>query len=304
MNMNLRVQGVALITVLLVLGLASLAVLSMSTARQADIRRTDNQLLASQRWEMVLALEQQAIALLSKKTADVRWQGLTLTIEAAGMTAVAEIEDLQGRINLNNLIRDNEVSDRDVDRLRRLLLTQKQPPVLVDAIIDWIDANMEIRYPDGAEDETYSRRKPPYRTANRSFADIRELLLVDGMDREIFQALRPFIYVADGYAPLNVNRASTEVLRCLADDISKDRAASMFRAHGKPFEKVEEFLKDEAVVDAKVDKYGLSVTSEHFQLQGEIQGKGGNFRFVSRLARQGEGKPQVLRRQRVGMVDG
>lgn len=294
-------RGVALITVLLVLAIASVAVVSMSTARQADIRRTDNQLLAEQRWELVLALEQQAGVVLKASDSSEDWR--SLQISAAGMTATAEIDDLQGRINLNNLIREGEVSSEDVNRLRRLLLLLKLKPELLDAIIDWIDSDMEIRYPHGAEDETYGKRKPPYRAANQPFADISELLLVDGVDRQIYDSLRPHVYAAEGYAPLNVNVATAEVLRCLADDISADQAESIVRASGKPFKKIEDFLKDEAVEAVKIDKYGLSVDSEHLQLRGHIAGKAGEFRFVSQLRRD-DGRVTVNKRQRLGVVDG
>jgi general secretion pathway protein K len=302
-------HGVALITVLLVLAIASVAVVSMSTARQADIRRTDNQLLATQRWELVLALEQQAKALLTQDaksnnydSIDDNWNKRSLQSSAAAMTATANIEDLQGRINLNNLFRDGELSSDDVSRLRRLLTTLKLKPQLLDAIIDWTDTDMEIRYPHGAEDETYTRRKPPYRAANRPFADVSELLLVEGIDREIYDSLRPFIYVAEGYAPLNINTAALGVLRCLADEISVDQAASMFRAAGKPFKKIEDFLKDEAVAELKIGKYGLSVGSEHFQLTGNIEAVASQFRFVSQLRRD-NGQVMVAKRQRLGAAD-
>lgn len=303
-------NGVALITVLLVLAIASVAVVSMSTARQADIRRTDNQLLAAQRWELVLALEQQASAVLAADAKSNKfdsskddWNKHSLQISAAGMTATANIDDLQGRINLNNLIVNGEVSSEDASRLRRLLKTLKLKPELLDAIIDWTDADMEIRYPHGAEDESYTKRKPPYRAANQAFADVSELLLVEGVDRGIYDSLRPYIYVADGYAPLNVNLAEAVVLRCLADDISEDQAASMFRAAGKPFKKLEDFLKDEAVETVKIGKYGLSVNSDHFQLTGNIEAAASRLRFVSQLRRV-EGHVAVGKRQRLGVADG
>ncbi len=302
-------RGVALITVLLVLAIASVAVVSMSTARQAGIRRTDNQLLAAQRWELALALEQQASAVLAEDAksnafdgSDDGWNKRSLQSSAAGMTATANIEDLQGRINLNNLFRDGELSSDDVSRLRRLLTILELKPELLDAIIDWTDADMEIRYPHGAEDETYTRRKPPYRAANRPFADVSELLLVEGIDREIYDSLRPYIYVAEGYAPLNINIAEAGVLRCLADDISEDQAASMFRAGGKPFKKIEDFLKDEAVAELKIGKYGLSIGSEHFQLSGNIDATVSQFRFVSQLRRD-DGQVAVVKRQRLGAAD-
>lgn len=302
--------GVALLTVLLVLAMASVAVVSMSTERQADIRRSENQLLASQRWEWVFNLEQQATALLRQDAksgkidgADDNWQRQTLSGRAGGLQASAGIEDLQGRINLNNLLRDGEVSEPDVARLRNLFKQLKLRPELVEAILDWIDADMEIRYPDGAEDEAYTRLRPAYRAANRPLVAVDELLLVQGIDLATYAALKPHVYVAEAYAPLNVNTASAEVLRSLAQDISADKAESMFRAQGKPFNKIEEFLQDEAVAALKIDKYGLTVSSEHFQLQGEIISPGGHFRFVSQLRRVDDGRVDVVKRQRLGLAD-
>lgn len=306
-----RQRGVALITVLLVLALASVAVVSMSTERQADIRRTDNLLLAGQRWQWVLALEQQAGATLLQdaKTNAVdssgdSWHQQSFSADMAGQRAAARLDDLQGRINLNNVFRDGELSSEDVSRLRRLLVILKLEPKLIDAILDWTDADMEIRYPHGAEDETYTRKRPPYRAANRPFADLGELLLVEGIDRAAYQALLPYVYVAEGYAPLNVNTASATVLRCLADDISADQAESMFRAAGKPFAKVEDFLKDEAVADLKLGKYGLSVGSEHFLLSGSVEAGTGRLRFESQLQRDKDVSVVVVKRQRLGAADG
>jgi len=311
MSLRSGERGVALITVLLVLAIASVAVVSMSTARQADIRRTNNQLLAEQRWELVYALEQQAFAMLAQDAEeqafdgdDDVWRRRSLEIKVSGQTATARLDELQGRINLNNLLRDGEISGEDVNRLRRLLALLKLKPELVDALLDWIDPDREIRYPHGAEDETYTRRKPPYRAANRPFADLSELLLVEGVNPEIYQALSPYLYVAEDYAPLNVNTAAAGVLRCLADDISADQAESMFRASGKPFAKVEGFLRDEAVATLKLGKYGLSVGSEHFLLTGDIETGGRHFLFASQLRRDKHAQITVVKRQRLGAVDG
>jgi general secretion pathway protein K len=125
---------------------------------------------------------------------------------------------------------------------------------------------------------------------------------VQGMTRETYRALLPFLYAVDGYAPLNVNTASATVLRCLADDISADQAESMFRARGKPFEKVAEFLKDEAVADAGIGKYGLAVSSQHFLLRGQIDMGKTHLQFESQLQR--GGGTRIVKRQRVGLAHG
>lgn len=303
--------GVALITVMLVLAIATVAVVSMSTARQMDIRRTENQLRTAQAWEYLYGLESWANSRLQADGKDNKSDGLndgwakslseTKVVEG---TIQAGIEDLQGRINLNNLLVDGEASEKDVKRLKRLLVNLKMKAELADAMLDWIDSNMEITYPQGAEDETYTRLKPAYRAGNRPFADVSELLLVQGITREDYQTLRPYVYVADGYAPLNINTASATVLRCLADDISADQAESMFRARGKPFEKIDEFLKDETVSDTGIGKYGLGVISNHFLVTGQIEMGKHRWVFESQMRRDKDGLVTLVKRQRGSLVHG
>lgn len=304
-------SGVALMTVMLVLSIATVAVVSMSTARQMDIRRTENQLRQMQGWEYVYGLESWAKARLQQDANDNKLDGLqdswrkplTEMLVAEG-SIQAQIEDMQGRINLNNLWVEGKVSEQDVIRLQRLFAYLKLKPELLDGLLDWIDDDMEIRYPNGAEDETYGRHKPPYRAANHFFTDVSELLLVQGMTREQYQKILPYVYVTDGYAPLNVNTASTMVLRCLADDMSADQAESIFRASGKPFEKIDDFLKDEAVIDRAIRKYGLAVMSQHFLLSGQIKMGKNQWLFSSQLQRDKQGSTRLIKRQRRSFANG
>lgn len=303
--MGLRTQrGIALITVMLVLAIATVAVVSMSTARQMDIRRTENQLRTIQAWETVYGLEAWAKATLRTDAKDKQavasadhWSKPLPETELAGGTVSARIEDLQGRVNLNNLLVEGKASEEDVRRLKRLLGILEIKAELADAILDWIDDDMDIRYPFGAEDETYSRSKPPYRTGNRWFAEVSELLLVQGVTQDYYRRLLPYVYVADGYVPVNVNTASATVLRCLADGISADQGESIFRAGGKPFKKIDDFLEDEAVSDAGIRKYGLSVTSHHFMLSGQIDMGKIRWPFESQLQTNDDGAVQVVKRR-------
>jgi general secretion pathway protein K len=283
----------------------------MSSDRQIDIRRTENQLRSTQAWEYLYGLEAWAenqlnVDFVTNKTDALtdQWsKPLSLTPIPEG-SFKADIIELQGRINLNNLLVDDKASDEDVQRLQCLLSNLDIKPELVDAMLDWIDADMEIRYPNGAEDEIYSDLSPPYRSANTPFADVSELLRVQGVTQTDYEKLLPYIYVADGYEPINVNTASAVVLRCMAKDITKDQAESVFRASGKPFEKVADFLMDEAMADISVNKAGLSVVSHHFLLSGQIDmGKNG-LMFQSQLKRSADGAVKVSKRMRRSLLDG
>jgi len=57
-------------------------------------------------------------------------------------------------------------------------------PQIAAAIMDWRDADSTVST-DGAEDETYSRATPPYKTKNAAFESVEELRLVNGMTTAI-----------------------------------------------------------------------------------------------------------------------
>lgn len=304
-------KGIALITVMLVLAVVTVSLVAMSSDRQMDIRRTQNQVRAIQAWSYLHSLEtwaeQQLRADLAENgfdaDSDIWNKPLPKTPIAQG-EVVADIIELQGRINLNNLLVEGQASDPDVQRLKRLFNQLDIKPELVDAMLDWIDSDIEIRYPNGAEDETYGRLSPPYRSSNSPFSDVSELLQVQGFSKEDYEKLLPYVYVANAYEPLNVNTASPVVLRCLADGIKKIRAESIYMAHGKPFEKVEDFLKDEAMADISVDKESLAVTSKHFLLSGKINMGSNAWMFQSQLKRNGDGAVSIIKRTRGNALDG
>lgn len=113
--------------------------------------------------------------------------------------------------------------------------------------------------------------------------------------------------MAIGYEPLNVNTASATVLRCLADGIKKNHAESLYMAHGKPFENIEDFLKDEAMAHITVDKKTLSVASSHFLLSGQIDMGKNSLDFQAQLKRNNDKTKDnivsVVKRARRSSID-
>ena len=303
-------RGIALITVMLVLAVVTIVLVSMSSDRQMDIRRTENQRRSIQAWEYVYGIEAWAESQLKVDFANNQYDVLMdhwsiplvskLTSEGS---VKANISELQGRINLNNLLVEGKASDEDVQRLRRLFTNLDIKPDLVDAILDWIDPDMEIRYPHGAEDETYAKFIPPFRSANVPFADINELLRIQGITLDDFKKMLPYLYVADGYEPININTASVEVLRTFAPNIRKDQAESLYRASGKPFKKVEEFLEEEVIDGISINKESISVDSQNFLLAGQIDMDKNTLIFQTELYRDKLGGVKVNRRSRRSLDD-
>ena len=58
---------------------------------------------------------------------------------------------------------------------------------------DWIDADNNVSFPDGAEDGVYNAQNPPYLTGNWPMLSTSELLSLPGFDIGRFQKLAPFI---------------------------------------------------------------------------------------------------------------
>ena len=98
-----------------------------------------------------------------------------------GGTITGRLEDLQGRFNLNNLIdehgREDKLSRQQFERLLNLLDID---PALVGGVIDWLDPDTDMRFPNGGEDVTYLAMDPPYRTANAMLTSPSELMAVAG----------------------------------------------------------------------------------------------------------------------------
>jgi len=299
-------RGMALLTVLFILAIASIALVAMSSSRQLDIRRTENLLRSAQGMDTVYGLESWAGKTLTEDAQknksdsyEEAWARVLPETAVPGGSMTAAIEDLQGRFNLNNLLVDGEPSGLDIERLRQLMISLKINPKPIDAILDWLDTDSKIRYPNGAEDETYMDKATPYRSANRLFSDVSELLLVHGISRDNYQRLLPYIYVADTYAPINVNTADKLILHSLVANFpDKNLDAITHALEQKPFSQLEDFLKHEAIAPLGITKPGLSVNSGLFLLNSRIQIGKIILEFASQLKRTENGEVTVLKRQR------
>ncbi|GAB6142002.1 type II secretion system minor pseudopilin GspK [Methylosoma difficile] len=312
MAAHIRQQGIALITVLLVLAIATVVLVSMSTSRQLDIRRTDNLMTAAQAFEQVYNVETWAKNVLQADGANNKsdsfedpWTEPLSTSTPHNGQLTAHISDLQGRFNLNNLLVDNEVNERDVKRFKRLLSLLDIEPQLVDALLDWQDGDSNIRFPEGAEDETYLREQPPYRSANRMLADVSELLLIKGISREDYTKLLPYVYVSPQYAAININTADPLILQSLAEKITEEQAQNLAKTVSRtPFTQIREFLKLEGLAGKGINEDGLTVISNHFLLSCNIKIGRLSLQFDSQFNRLQSGQTLLVKRQRRSPVNG
>ncbi len=228
-----RQSGVALITALLITALVTVAAVAMASRQQLDIRRTGNLMEADQAWQYALGVEAWARQILaaddaSRDTLDYLkdpWAAPVPPLPVEGGSVQGTVEDLQGRFNLNNLVKGNGEPDPAQEKilqnlLGRVALTDAKlnlGPYLVDAVVDWLDTRPDV-YRNGAEDGDYLSLTPPYRAANRPMVSPSEMLAVAGFSAPAVAKLTPLIAtlpVASEPVKLNVNTAPEMVLMSL-----------------------------------------------------------------------------------------
>ena len=232
-------RGVALITALLITALAGSVAASLAWDNALDFRRTMVMLYRDQAIQVGVGSEGWVSQILREDAAtttndhlDEVWSteipALPIDSEAVQGSIWGQIDDLQGRFNVNNLIgSDGEADQPALEQLERLLLALDLDPRFATLMADWLDNNQNEAIPDGAEDPLYSGFTPAYRTADRRISSVSELAAVDGMDRATFEILLPHITALPGRTAINVNTASMQVLQSLGPNIDEGTAEGL-----------------------------------------------------------------------------
>lgn len=304
-----RQSGVALITALLVVALAALIASGMLSSQNMGIHRSGNLLAADQAWWYAIGAENWAGTVLKRDAEDNKYDDLSepwsqaldfLPVEGGFLSG--GLEDLQGRFNLNNLasVEPQEASAQLESLLQTIEgIEAAQAPALAQAILDWIDPDIEASFPDGAEDDYYLTLDLPYRAANQPLFSPSELLLVRGMTPETYLALLPYVATLPAPQPINVNTASPQVLATLSPELTPENLQAILENRmQRPFETLDDFLGLEALAGIALDPDAISVSSQFFLLQAVAQIGNTRSTLYSVLRRDSEGKVTVYRRTR------
>jgi general secretion pathway protein K len=146
------------------------------------------------------------------------------------------ILDHSARININEVGTDEgaqETLRRLLHCLENLALEDEEVEYLMDAIVDWVDADDEERGLGGAENAYYQGLSPPYSCRNGPMKTLDELLRVKGMTQEIFNEIQGEITIY-GEEGVNVNTADRAVLQSLAEGITPDLAEGIIEYRSNP----------------------------------------------------------------------
>lgn len=281
-NYRERDRGIALLMVLLLVALASIASASLASRQYIEIRRTTNVFNANEAYFMILGAEQWARQILRRDLEDTdtdslqdEWAGDLTNIKMQRGQLSGRIIDLQGRYNINNLIKA-DTGDNDADEIKRfmrLLDALSLDTSLAQAVVDWIDAGINPLLPAGAEDQEYLGHDTPYRTANRPIANITELLLIKGFKEEIFQQLSPHITALPAHTEVNINTATVPVIMAMIEGIGEAGAEEIVtQREAQAFKDISELRSMQALEGRTI--IGVNVRSKYFMSEFVLEWDG------------------------------
>ncbi len=194
-----------------------------------------------------------------------------LPVERA--VVAGDIDDEQGKFNLNNLVVGNHRSAEDVEIFRRLLASLDLAPELADAVVDWIDADSDLTSGAGAEDPYYLSLPRPYRAANQPMAQVEELYRVKGFDAKAVAKLEPYVTAlpAASRTTINANTASAVVLAAVLPGIPRAAIEQrVAQCREKPFRSAAEVAQWAAGIDPRASTSALDVKSAFFEVHVRV----------------------------------
>jgi general secretion pathway protein K len=230
-----RERGVALLTALMVLALASLLAYGLIEQGRLALDRASGKQRAAQASALADGIFDYALIALLRDQAESStdhneevWAKPLPPLPVLNGVVTGVMTDLNGRINVNGFAATRQ-DQRDFTRttLTQLLVNLAMNPQIAGRIEDAIDADDASL--GGGEDVDYMAARPSARAPNRTLLDISELRALPGLSSTEFAQLEPFLCAIDKEATLNINTASWQVLMSLDKNISEDLAKKLWR---------------------------------------------------------------------------
>lgn len=309
-----RDGGVALLTVLVVVAIATVLCVGMIRSQQQALQHAAGLFQQDQAWLYTQGAEEFVRELLAEdQKSDKRknravdhpgeaWARPFPPYPVEGGMVRARVEDLQARFNLNRLGTEADGEGPAHVIFRQLLQNLGLPDNLGPALADWIDEDDSPRPLDGAEDEAYSRLPQPYRVANQPLADLSELRLVAGFTPQVIARLRPYVVALPAEALLNVNTASPTLLGALLPSLTPSAAGELAQQRpGDGYATVDDFLAQPVFNGLGNDEKNrlreqVGVGSQYFQLLADAEMAGRHSILHAVMVRADSGTLRIIAR--------
>lgn len=214
-------------------------------------------------------------------------------------SVTGQVLDANRRINLNDLVdAAGKARPDELVIMKRLFSFFELDPGLVEALVDWMDADDRPYGSGGAEDAAYYDSL--YRVKNAKLDRWDELRQIQGFDSKVLARLAEAVTVraglpGDGLTAININTAGKAVLMALFEKMT-DVDAEVLIA-GRPYADVAAAVTDQPWA-VGVDTARLSVSSDVFMVRTEARFGRAVLQEEFMLLRQAE-KMTLLARERL-----
>ncbi len=282
-----RQRGVAIISVLLTVVLATIIISGLLMREHTTVRSVENRLALTQtRWveraaidwsKVILAADARqakvdhlgepwAVPVAETRLDETVTAGARIDDDTRAATLSGEIVDAQSRFNVNSLVSiapDGTPSLVDSRRrvMEALLRVLGQPVALADGIAARVLA--AVPSPDGGA------------AGALPLTRIGDLRSVRGMRDETLEALEPFLMFLPptaGATTINVNTAPPEVLAAAIEELDLARARALVEARERtPFNTLDEMRSFITPTPSSLDNALLDVASRYFLVRGLIR---------------------------------
>jgi len=308
--MQHRERGAALIIVLGLVALISTWAVTAAYEDMLSLRRAENARNA-QRAEQA---SQSALVLSAKILRDDNkdsqsddldevWAQDSPPFSIDDGSVFGHIVDSNRFLNLNMLVDKNGKVVAGVEKQVKSLFTLLElDNGLVDALIDWMDADDRPHGTGGVEDSAYFDQD--YRVSNARLERWQELRLIRGFDAKTVNLLASVAVVRDvptnGFSTVNINTAGAKVLMAMMPKMTAVDAETLIGE--RPFDSVATALQNRPWA-AGLNQAYLSVASDIFMVRTEAHFGRVTLREKFMLLRQpggASGKITLLSISRVG----
>jgi general secretion pathway protein K len=278
--MRMHQSGVAIVLAMAVVALAALAATAMMASQSVWSRHVELAVGQVQARLLLQAGLDWARAVLSddRRTSSADhlgepWALRLPPIPVDNGSLSGRIDDLQGRFNLNNLLKNGKADPAQAAIFRRLLATLALPPALADVLVERINANA------------------------RPLADASELAQLRGFDESACARLRPFVTALPRFTAVNANTATPEVLAAVVEGLGIDGARRMVEQREHAYFRNLGDLSSRLPRGIAAPTENVAVNSDYFVASMRVAIGGAEARGSALLQRDDDGWPAVVWRR-------
>ena len=286
--MRSRQQGIALITILMLVALAT--IIAATIAKRQSYTNDSTAYMMRQSQSLYYAKSAEAFfseLLVQDAESDSKadylhetWAKPMPAFPIDGGYVSGQLIDESGKFNLNALLKDDGTPNEESRQFFEGLLKRVGLPAEVSqAVIDWQDPDDLTIGAMGAESNYYSGMPNGYLVANAPFQSAEELKQVRGFEGLNFDLIAPYVTAApNNLSKININTASALVLASLdekldintIDQVLKQKSANM-----EYFSNVDELWQLEPFTQVDPQKRPIAiqvfdVNSNFFKAQIEV----------------------------------